>query len=256
MLSLPIDIQALIARFDDPAAKALVVLGSHTRGEAGPFSDVDLFRIFPVGDPHSGQNTTYLIDDHLVVVSDVDLNRVEQWFTHPHLAVLTIGGLREGVALIDRENTFAAIKARALDFTWDAEFQQRGDRWAAEQLVDCIEEVHKALNGLRRGDEGKLLAARHSLSWTLLRIVHVHRGILPRSDRDVFDAAIRLVGEESPWTIALRGAFGIGQRSSLAEQLTAGLQLYVLTAEMIVRDPQHASLIQQTVARIEAAVLQ
>jgi predicted nucleotidyltransferase len=35
---------ALIERFDRPDMKSIVLMGSHARGDAGPYSDVDLAR--------------------------------------------------------------------------------------------------------------------------------------------------------------------------------------------------------------------
>jgi len=38
-------IATLAGQFDGPQVRALVLMGSHARGTAGPYSDVDLVRI-------------------------------------------------------------------------------------------------------------------------------------------------------------------------------------------------------------------
>ena len=40
----------LAQRFDHPSVLAIALLGSHARGDAGPFSDVDLLRLLAGGD--------------------------------------------------------------------------------------------------------------------------------------------------------------------------------------------------------------
>jgi predicted nucleotidyltransferase len=257
MVWLPVETDLLRERFDAPDVKSLVLLGSHARGDAGPFSDIDLLRLVPVGDPRAGQHSSYVVDDHLVVISDVDLDRVEQWFTRPELAVAAVAGLRDGVALVDRADTFVSIRGRAEGFVWDERMRQRGDEWVSAELVGWIEEVHKGLNGLLNGHAGALLNARYGLTWGMVRIVQVHHGLLCRSDNDFLHVVTAQMGEASQWATMLRRAFGI-EPSTLADQVRAGLGLYVLTARHVqpaIR-PDHAPLVARTLGRIEAALLQ
>ena len=44
-----IDIPALANQFNGPNIQAIALLGSHARGDAGPFSDVDLLRLVAEG---------------------------------------------------------------------------------------------------------------------------------------------------------------------------------------------------------------
>ena len=57
---------------------AIVLMGSYARGEAGPFSDVDVVRFSDRSElPGAG---SYLMDGYLVVLSDVTPKQVERWF--------------------------------------------------------------------------------------------------------------------------------------------------------------------------------
>lgn len=75
----PVSTEQLIQRFDAPSVRAIVLMGSYARGEAGPYSDIDVVR-FTDGTELTGASS-YLIDGHLVVVSDVKPEQVEHWFT-------------------------------------------------------------------------------------------------------------------------------------------------------------------------------
>ena len=254
------DLTALVdlaRRFDGPDVNAVVLLGSYARGDAGPFSDVDLVR-FAGGekrlDPDDG---SYLIVGRLVVVSRATPGEVERWFSHPEAAVGVIRGLCDARALIDREGLFAAIQARAQAFGWDAEMQRKADRWASQQMVGWIEEVHKGLEGLRRGDMGRLLNARYGCSWGLTRVLCVQRGVLLSGDNDFYEATQAAVGADAIWARLQRRAFGLAgegeEPPSLRDQVVAGLRLYVATADLLQGAllPSAAPLVQRTVDLID-----
>lgn len=253
-------VSALIERFDRPDVTAIVLMGSHARGNAGPYSDVDLARFISESNGHKAEAQSYLIDGCLVVVSDISPATVERWFSVPEEASNYIGGLCSARPLIDRDNSFARIQARARSFDWDAAMQQKADAWASRQMVGWIEEVHKGLEGLRRNDVGRLLNARHGCSWGLSRVVQVQRGILLSSDNTFYDEPAEAVGWDSEWVRLRRIAFGIAVENeaapSLREQVMAGLRLYALTAEMLegILQPEDRSLVAETVHLIRRAL--
>jgi hypothetical protein len=231
----PVPLEQLIQRFDTPGVHAIVLMGSYARGEAGPYSDIDVVR-FTGGTDLPGDGS-YLMDGHLVVVSDVAPEQVERWFSDPELATDSIMGVRSAQALLDRDGYFAGIQARARAFVWDQTMQARANLWASTMLVGWIEEVHKGLAGLQRNDVGRLLNARHGLSWGLSRVMKVQRGILISGDNAFYDAVTQALGQQSEWVRLHRTAFGIeseeDQAPTLSEQVRAGLRLYILTAELL-----------------------
>jgi hypothetical protein len=244
---------ALIERFDGADVKAIVLMGSHARGDAGPYSDVDLVRFISEPGDFRAETHNYLIDQRLVVVNDRGPVEVENWFSAPEEVSNVIGGLRSARPLLDRDQTFARIQARARSFAWDRAMQQKADAWASRQMVGWIEEVHKGLEGLRRNDLGRLLNARHGFSWGLSRVVQVQRGVLLSGDNAFYDELADAVGWDSEWVRLRRITFGIAGENesapSLREQVTAGLNLYVVTAEMLVGvlRPEDEPLVAETV---------
>ncbi len=132
---LAVDWQDLIGRFDRPEALALVLSGSYARGDANPLSDVDLVRFTAETAPSLPGSGSHLLDDRLVVVTDVPAGEVESYFVQPELAVGRIPGLRQARPLRDRDGVFAALQARAHAFVWDAAMQARADAYASRAMV-------------------------------------------------------------------------------------------------------------------------
>lgn len=255
---LPISVAYILERFDASSVHAIVLMGSYARGEAGPYSDIDIVR-FTDGSPLSGAGS-YLHNDHLIVVSDVSPTIVETWFTEPEAATNNIPGIRQAQALLDRNNYFATIQARTRAFEWNTALQERANQWASEMMVGLIEEVHKGLGGLQRNDTGRMLNAQFGFSWLLHRVIKVQKGILITGDNNFYEAIAQHMGPQSTWAKLGRTAFGIedeqGHAPLLREQIRAGLQLYALTAQLLtpILRPEDAPLIVRTVERIQEQI--
>lgn len=246
----------LVRRFDRPGVQAIALLGSHARGDAGPFSDLDLLRLVATETPELPDNGTHLIAGQLVNISSASLAETAAWFERPELASSRIAGLRRARALLDRASVFAGLQARAQAFVWDAAMQERADRWASRQLVGWAEEAHKGLEGLRRRDIGRLLNARHGGSWGLSHVMQVWRGVLVTGDNAFYDEVGAAMADQPEWLRLRRIAFGIedgpGLPATLEEQVRAGLRLYVLTAELLdaALQPGDREIVAHTVGRI------
>jgi len=256
------DFGALTKRFDAPGVIAIALFGSFARGDAGYFSDIDLTRFIDGGvDAPQSDAESFLIEGRLVTVHTVKAGEVEDWFTRPELAVKVIAGLRAARPLLDRAGYFDTIQRRALAFTWDTEMQQKANRWASREMVGWIEEALKGLEGLRRNDIGRMLNARFGLTWGLSQVMVVYKGHLLTSDNGIFAEVNTVAGPDSDWVRLRRTAFGIGQPDGrtpcLREQVTAGLHLYIATAELLapVLDPHDADMINQTVGLIKTEIM-
>ncbi len=289
-MELPQHIFSYLKDWTTDVTVAFALLGSYARGDAGPFSDVDVVR-FVQNDDHDTDDHSFLLDDidrdcngqsqcptvtphwrsgssnrragsdfrTLVVLSTATPSQVESWFTEPSQVVNVIAGLRDGRALWDPDGVFAGIQQRARQFQWTQEHQEKANHLAGKELIGWIEEVHKGLEGLRRNDTGRLLNARFGLSWGLARVMRVQRGVLSNSDNASFEDLICAVGPESACSQLLRCVFGLtgdGQsvRLSLREEVQAGLLLYCETFALLDEAiPQEARpLIAATVRGIRA----
>ncbi|NOK60446.1 MAG: hypothetical protein GFH27_549281n160 [Chloroflexi bacterium AL-W] len=242
---------ALLAeRFCEPGVQAIALMGSHARGDAGPFSDIDLVRFWSTND--LPQTATHLIADHFVVITNEGPQTAETWFTEPHKVVKSIRSVLDAQPLCDPKGLIATFQQRAASFVWDEQMQQRANEYASIQMVGWIEEAQKALEGLKRNDVGRLLNGKHGLSWGLLDVVFVQRGIMIGSDNTIYEAVTSAMGQASQWTRLSRQAFGI-DRLSLIDEVKAGLELYILTAQMLdhIFTAQDRVMIREVVRRIK-----
>jgi hypothetical protein len=204
------------------------------------------------GVDHSAE--THLIDQMFVVTSDVTPSQVNKWFVHPDKASSCIAGVRTARPLWDPSSHFAEIQARARSFVWDESMQAKANAWASEQMVGWIEEAQKGLEGIRRHDTGRMLNARHGLSWDLTNVLRVQRGILIASDNTTYSEVAESLGLDSPWVKLSRMVFRIAEGLTLEDQVSAGLQLYVLTVDLLetaIRQ-EDKPLLREIVQRIES----
>lgn len=221
-------LESLVAHVDAAAVQAVLLIGSYARGDAGPYSDVDLLRLVPAALTGAGG---YLWEDKPVNVSDADPETVEAWFAEPEQAVDVVAGLRDARVLYDRGGIGEALKARARTFSWTPDLQQKADVWASRQLASWAEEAHKGLGGLQTGDTGRLLHAQFGLSWGLARTVRVQWGLLSRGDNTFLtDLGAAFAGTR--WLALLHDTYGL-TGLALPERVRAGLELYALTAELL-----------------------
>ncbi len=250
----------LALRFDAPPVQGIALMGSYARGDAGPYSDVDLVRFLSEDGQTLPGSGSHLIDERLVMVTDVRPSEIAEWFSRPEVAVSHIPGLRASRLLLDREGSLIALRDRARTFIWDAEMQRRADAWASERMVGWIEEIHKGLEGLRRNSLSRLLDAHFGLSWGLQRVVQVQRGVFLSGGSTFFEEIEATIGQDTEWSRLRRVVFAVdgidGHPSTLREQVVAGLHLYIATAELIAAalQPADVSLVKQTVTLISSVL--
>jgi predicted nucleotidyltransferase len=227
------EIAQLAKHFWQAGVTGIGLTGSWARGDGGAYSDVDLVRL--VEAPTAGAGS-HLLEGKLVNVSDLTAADVEQLFTEPEAAVAAMSGLKTLWEIIDPAGAIALLCKRALDFQWDEAMQAKADAWASQQMVGWVEEVLKGLEGLRRRDAGRLLNAEFGCTWGLTRVVCVQRGILLESDNTIFRQVAMAMDMHSRWVNLWRRAFGMDiepMAPGLAARVTAGLWLYVETAELL-----------------------
>lgn len=251
------EFMVLSQRFWESGVRAILLMGSYARGEAGVFSDVDLVRLVDGIDGITSLVGAHWYKGRLVTVSDATPEQVGNWFTEPQEAVKWIAGLRVARPLFDPDGLFAVIQARAHAFTWDEAMQAKANRWVSQAMVGWIEEVHKGLEGLRRGDIGRLINARHGLSWGLNEVMAVYKGVLLSGDNGVWAEVAAASDLPAAWVALRNRAFAVNGLDeivpSLREQIAAGLQLYTLTARLVAPALQDGEreMVTEVVKRID-----
>jgi hypothetical protein len=244
--------KALAQQFLTDDMVAVTLMGSHARGEAQQYSDIDL--VCFVRRATAPEPETHYVDRQLVVVSYVTIEQTEAWFTEPKQVVEVMRNVQQAQPLIDRTGAFAQLQQRAQQFQWTPAHQRKADAYAANQMVGLIEEVHKGLNGLAQYHVGRLINASHGLAWGLTYATLVQQGVLASGDNGLLADAQTAMGRDSEWSQEQRRAFGIGSSAtdavSLVEQTKACLRLYRVTYALLQSacQPGDCALIEKTIS--------
>ncbi len=208
-------------------AKAVVLVGSHARGEAGPDSDLDLLA---VGD----ESYSWRLDRRggfLVSVSMRPFAAYLEAFASPELACASVPGWRAAVVLHDPEGFAGSLIQRARQWTW-APLERRCDAWVAEEVTGYAEEVHKLVTALGSGRRSTAGVQRSLLAIRLAPILAVHRRILYDTENLLWDLVGDAMGEE--WREAQSIALGLGGEAFEAG-CAAALKMYGLAAAGVSR---------------------
>lgn len=246
----------LLAEFTTAETTGVLLIGSHARGDATEFSDVDLVRYVPA--LPDGDEDRYALawrEGWLVSLSCATVADKRGELARPETAIWAVPGLRQARILLDRDGALAALLDEARAFRWEP-LQGAADAYASYELMGLAEEAHKALAGLAGGDETLALYGTWGLVFGLARAVAVQRGVLIRTENVYFRQVQEAVGVTSTWAAAFRQAAGFEAAPALA-RAAAGLRLYQATAALFapIVQPAHRPVIEATLARIGAATL-
>lgn len=266
-VTLPDDVRAILSTLQEqygrPDDDGVAVVGSFSRGKAGPYSDLDVdwFRAEPAGAATetagpAGQagmavsggaakeeHRFYSVGDRLVSVLFTTVAAAGAQLSQPEQAIWAAGGLRDMLILSDRRGSLAALRDQAAAFDW-ATLQPAAERHASRQLAKFGEETAKLLNALTASDA---YSAANALTWLwigLAKAMAVGLGVILQSENTYLAAVEAAVGRDTPWAHALRQAAGLEPASRLEQaaglepspmldRAAAGLRLYRETARLL-----------------------
>lgn len=150
-----------------PQAKALVCVGSMARGDATPWSDIDLW-VIGDGIPAS---TLAVMDGRLLTLSSSTIKGVDDSFRDPATALQAVAAWRSAQVLHDPSHAADALMDRATAWNWSW-IEEAVPSWAAHQAAGLGEEVLKLLAADAAGDA---LSARVQASLIALQLTSVVR---------------------------------------------------------------------------------
>ncbi|HSB01203.1 MAG TPA: nucleotidyltransferase domain-containing protein [Anaerolineales bacterium] len=249
-------IRSALEQIDSPAVVGVGMVGSYARGQESKYSDVD-FDIFVRKLPEHPDDryTLRYWDRKLISLKHTLLDDERSALTNPRRAIWAVPGLRSMRILLDKDGSLLLLQKAAQAFDWSS-LQPAADEFAAEEVMGCAEEVHKILNGLRRGHESTVLYATWGLVKNMLEAVAVQRGLMIVSENRYFDLIQDAVGRDSKWTRAFRTAWGLDPSASQYQSRgAAALALYRLSALMFdeLIPEKHRQVVTNTLQLIKEA---
>jgi hypothetical protein len=201
-------------------AQAVVVAGSHARGDATELSDIDLYVI--------GSGPAYslrVVRGRLVAVSWRSEDDERRALRQPASVGAVVPGWRAARILHDPGGVAEGLKRQAAAFDWSA-ISTACDEWVAEATIGYAEEVLK-LVAAGRGDDRLLVAVQRSvLALRLPRIMGVHHRLLYDTENRLWHLVSQAMGDE--WAAAQAAALGL---SPGGDADRAALQLFSLAVK-------------------------
>lgn len=225
-------------------AEAVVLVGSHARGEAGADSDLDLLA---VGD-ESYLPRLEVREGVLVSVSVQPFAVHRKSFGQPELVCTAVPGWRYALALYNPEGLAADLIRQARGWTWEP-LERECDAWVAEEVTARAEEVHKLVAAREKGNRSAAAVQRSLLAIHLAPVLAVHHRILYGSDNHLWDLVAEAMGER--WSRAQATALGINDES-FGEGCVATLELYRLAADKVAHllDGRQRAVVERALALV------
>jgi hypothetical protein len=168
----------LVAR----GAAAVVLMGSHARGDAHALSDIDMPAI-----SDAAALGSVLRGGRLVVSDSLRAEQVRASFTSPAACATDVPGWRRTVILHDPTGTAAALRADAHAWDWDAVGDTACDQHVAAGVTGLAEEVHKLVAALDRRRHWTAAVQRSVLALQLAGIMAVRYRILHETENELWD---------------------------------------------------------------------
>jgi len=226
-------IQTALEKIDSPNVVAVGIVGSYARGQETKYSDVDFdIYVTEVPEDEYDRYTMRYWDDKLISLKYMTIADERSALSDPQRAIWAVPGLRGMKILLDKDGSLAELLNAVNHFDFSL-LQAQADRYAADRVMHCAEEVHKILHGLARGHESTVLHAVWGLVKYMPHAVMVQRGLMMTSENRAFDIIQEAVGRDTKWVSAFRGAWGLDAGSAQYQARgAAALRLYRLTAAM------------------------
>jgi len=228
-------LKELIAEIDDDAIRGIVLGGSHARGDATPYSDVDLACFVP--DTFRPLSKRYLYrENHLISIGLKTLEGVKQQITEPFQALWIVPGFRQARVLLDKDGSMGQLKQMVENFTWDS-VRKEAIGFAGHILISDAEYVHKLFGNLWRGNLSGIAYTVQRLFDDTTMAMALYYGVFITTDSMYFQEVESAVGSDSNWThyhCLLSGVKTISDdTSSLDARGKLALHLYRETASLL-----------------------
>ncbi len=233
-----------------PGVHAVAVVGSAARGDANPWSDIDVHAYVRL--PSQKQETrAVFIGERLVMIATdtVDDSRAE--LRTPARAVWAVPAIRDMRILLDQERQLAALRLEAEAFDWST-LRAEAEASECRRLIGSAEYVYKIRAAIERRDESAALHAAGALIGRCTRSVVTARGVLIRTENEYYRKAQEAAGAD--WAARHRQCFGLAADGPLAldafAQAVAACELYAETVRVLddILDPDARAVTSRAVA--------
>ena len=211
-----------------PAVRAIVLLGSAGRGDATPWSDLDVERWVERASDRR-DDLVSLLDDRLLIIHTRVVAEVRDELRSPERAIWAVPAYRDMRVLRDPYGDAASIGKDARQFEWTV-LRDNAVGVTRLNLAKSAEYVFKLRAASEQRDEGSASHATVALAGRCARAVAVARGVLVRTENEYYAKVWDVAG--SAWKREHRAALGLDGGGAFA-QAVAACRLYEETVRLL-----------------------
>jgi predicted nucleotidyltransferase len=240
-------LQTLITEIDNDDIVGITLGGSYVRGNATPYSDVDL-GCFYKDDASLLPHRFIYRNGLLVSINTKTVAQIRIALTRPEQAIFLIATPRR--ILLDKDGSVGELMQEIATFRLEP-LRQKARAYASFQMMLAAELVHKILSEILRRNDLAIASATAKLLTTLTEIVAVQGGLLIKSDSVYYQQVEEAVGPESAWTRYHRLVAGIDMLpanvSPVKVRAVAALHLYQETIDLlrVTMQSEHLAVAEQ-----------
>lgn len=214
----------------------IAIVGSYARGDATPYSDIDVIALLSPTSQPPEEPTIDLYQGIYRVVQYRTEAQMQKSLTDPARAIYDVVGLQQMLILYDPMGILRELQLEAEQFVWDDAMTAKADELLNREMLGWQEECYKAMSGLRHKQEGHMLLGLYGLTYGLVRLMLIAKGVLLESENAFFDE-LTFAYETEPQgaeLVEMMGlAFGVDEGFPLLQRVETGLLLYLQFAEYL-----------------------
>ncbi len=254
----PTFFEALVAELDTDQIRGILLGGSHARGDATPYSDVDLACFVPDSFRPLRKRLLYR-EGHLMSIALKTLAGVHQQLTDPYQALWIVPSFQQARVLLDKDGSMRQLKQMVEDFAWDP-LRTEAIESAGDLLTGDAEVIHKLLGNSWKGNLSGVAYATTGLFDGATMAMTLFYAVFITTDSLYYQEVEAAVGLDTAWTHYHRLLTGAttsaDDTSSVQARGKLALQLYRETAQLLwpTLNEERRSVVEQVLTLIQQAV--
>lgn len=245
----------LVSELDSDHIRGICLGGSHARGEATPYSDVDIACFVPESYRPLRKRFMYR-DGHLVSIGLKTLEGVQQQLSQPEQALWIVPSFRQSRVLLDKDGSMRQLKQMVEEFSWEP-LRSEAIGFAGHILICDTELVHKLFSNLWKGNLSGVSYVITRLFDGSTMAMMLYHAVFITTDSVYYQEVERAVGLDTSWTHyhhLLSGTeSGPEDASSIEARAKIVLRLFRETASLLypALSEQRRPVIEQVLSMIE-----
>lgn len=251
-------LEALVAEVDAEHIRGIILGGSQARGDATPYSDVDLACFVPDSFRPLRKRYRYR-EERLISVGLKTLEGIQQQLTDPYTALWIVPSFRQARILLDKDGSMRQLQQMVEQFTWEP-LRKEAIGYAGHILTCDAEFVHKLLGNLWKGNRAGVAYATARLFDGATMCMALFHAVFITTDSLYYQEVEVAVGLDSAWTHYHRLLIGTQATTDESPSIEArgrlALRLYRETAHILwpTLTEERRAVVEQVLCLIEQAV--